>query len=138
MAQAVELRGHVVVDEQGAAMPADLVRVGFWVVLDGQVFLPLLALGVAEGDDHARIVARPAEGFLIVGQTQVIDLADLRQAERFLDTVRRHGVERADLVVLAPRAPALTLGPALGLRRIFFFAAGSPGGNTPAESERDQ
>src|SRR5207244_2767912 len=61
MTQAVDLRGDVVADEDGAAMPGDLV--GIRLGIDGwlEVALPLDSLRAAEGHDRGGIVPGPFE-----------------------------------------------------------------------------
>ena len=123
--QAVDLGGHVVVDEKGAAMPGQQRRVdrGRGEV---QVLLALDPLGGAEGDDLARGVARPFVGGAVVVDAQVVDLALLDQADGFQHGLGGHGVEGAHFVVLAPDpSPAPALLPALQL--VVRLAGRGPG-----------
>ena len=80
VAQAVDLRGDVVVDEQGVAVPARVARVALWHRRSTS-FWAAYAAGRAERNDLARRVARPLVAAAAVGDAQVIDLALLGQSD---------------------------------------------------------
>ncbi len=107
-------------------MPGDLV--GIHLGIEGQLKIPLAAnpLRPAKRHDRSRTVSGPLEGFAVVRHPQVINFSLLDQSQGFFDGVGRHGVEGADLVILAPRPPALALGPAFDRGR--FFGLRRPAG----------
>src|SRR5262249_18474531 len=125
VAEAVDLGADVVIDENGAAVPAEAIDVDLGIGDEVVVALSLDPLGATIKDDLSRAVPEPLKRAAIVGDAKVEYLTFLDQGQSALDGVRSDSVEGADLVVLAPDpAVTLPLDPALGFRLVRGFGRG--------------
>src|SRR5215218_8182604 len=115
VAEAVDLGGDVVADEQGVARPRSVQRVLF--LHEGQLFISWMeeqALRGAEGHDLARAVPYELVAAPVVGEAKIVDVAFLYLRECLEGKLRAQFVEVAEFVVVPPDpAPAFALLPLL-------------------------
>src|SRR5215218_3248626 len=115
VAEAVDLGGDVVADEQSVARPRRVQRVLFL----NECQLPISwmekqALRGAKGHDLARAMPHELVAATVVGEAKIVDVPFLYLRERLEGQLRAQLVEVAELVVVPPDpTPAFALLPLL-------------------------
>ena len=112
VAEPINLRGHVVADEQSAAMPSRAARVAALRRGEWEVFLALDASRRPEAYDFSRAVTGPLIGIPIICQPKIIGLALPDQLQGRQAAGVGHLIKSADLILLPPDpAPTFAFGP---------------------------